>query len=348
MRKRNTYLFLWTVTILLLLSSCASPESSSPSEEGNESTDRSALYIDTLKIKAVDEGEVIFYSSQDYYRYGPSILKNEDGSYDAWFSAPGNNNTEWDWITYRHSDDGVNWSGEKTVLRPTPGSKDQCSVCDPGVIYFGGYYYMGYTSTDYYEGKGSSNSAFVARSEYPDGPFEKWNGSGWGGDPEPIIYYDGEPEGWGIGEISFVINGEDLCIYYTYYDMNGGYTGLYKADLVENWPETMRSKGPVLLRDYQDSLDVVYDDVLGVYFGFSVYQRMAINSCLIMYVSKDGKSFEEADTTKDMIENYSHNVGVAKNMYGHISSDEPILVGYAFGERWGRWDTRFQYINISY
>ena len=31
---------------------------------------------------------------------------------------------------------------EKIVLKPTPGSKDQCSVCDPGVIYFNDYYYL--------------------------------------------------------------------------------------------------------------------------------------------------------------------------------------------------------------
>lgn len=330
-----------------MLCACGKNNESEPVNSDALSPDDPASDLYGLRIEAVDEGEIIFYSSQDYYRYGPSIVKNKDGSYDAWFSAPGNNGSQWDWITYRHSEDGLNWSQETTVLRPTPGSKDRCSVCDPGIIYFGGYYYLGYTSTDYYEGKGSANSAFVARSPYPDGPFEKWNGSGWGGDPEPIIPYEGDLEGWGIGELSFVIYDEDLCIYYTYYDINGGYTGLYKADLVENWPETMRSKGTVLIRDHQDSLDVVYDDTLKTFFGFSIYQRMAENSSLIMYVSRDGKSFEKADKTKDYIEDYAHNVGVSKDLHGHISSEDALLVGYAYGENWGRWNTRFQFINIQ-
>ena len=136
-----------------------------------------------ITIDTADEGKVIFRSSEGYYRYGPSIIEYEDGSYDAWFSAPGNSSTQWDWITYRHSDDGENWSKEKTVLKPTAGSADQCSVCDPGVVFFDGYYYLAYTSTDDYRHKGTNNSAFVARSKKPQGPYEKWNGKGWGGKP---------------------------------------------------------------------------------------------------------------------------------------------------------------------
>ena len=110
------------------------------------------------------------------YRYGPSIMYYADGSCDAWFSTPGWNG-EWDWITYKHSEDGVNFTDEKVVLMPTPDSMDKYSCCDPGVIYFGGYYYLGYTST--LDHKGYANNVFVARSRTPDGPFEKWNGSGY-------------------------------------------------------------------------------------------------------------------------------------------------------------------------
>ena len=38
--------------------------------------------------------------------------------------------------------------------------------------------------------EGLCNQLYVARSKNPNGPFEKWNGNGWGGDPAPIIYYD--------------------------------------------------------------------------------------------------------------------------------------------------------------
>lgn len=300
-----------------------------------------------LQVEAVDEGDVIFHTSQGFYRYGPSIMEYEDGSMDMWMSSPGNSGSQWDWISYRHSDDGIDWSSEEVVLRPTPGSKDQCSVCDPGVIYFNGYYYLAYTGTDYYEGKGTNNSAFVARSEYPDGPFEKWNGEGWGGYPEPIIQYEGTPEGFGIGEVSFVILEDDLFVYYTSMDINGGFTVLDKADLVDNWPLTMRFKNDTLVREHQDSLDVVYDENHKLFLGFSIDQRMGQNSRLIMYYSEDGKSFTKLDSTKDYIEDYAHNLGIAKSSDGHINTNNEILIGYAYGERWGRWDLKVQNIRIS-
>lgn len=313
----------------------------------NSSADETDMDTESYTLTVTDEGEDIFYSSQGYYRYGPSIMEYEDGSMDAWFSSPGNSGSEWDWIRYRHSDDGINWGDEQIVLKPTPGSKDQCSVCDPGVIYFDGYYYLAYTSTDYYEGEGSNNSAFVARSQYPDGPFEKWNGSGWGGAPEPMIKYEGDPSGFGIGEVSFVIVGEDLYIYYSYFDLHGGVLSLSKADLCENWPATIRFKGDTLIRENQDSLDIVYDETLDRFFGFSVDLRMTVSSRIIMYVSENGKEFVEADSTKTNIEDYAHNIGIAKSPEGHIDSSKEILVGYGYGENWGRWNLKMQHIEIS-
>ena len=312
-------------------------------EEKNDTEEREGA-----RIEVPDEGQVIFYADEDYYRYGPSIIEYEDGSMDAWFSSPGNNSTQWDWITYRHSENGEDWSYEQTVLRPTPGSKDQCSVCDPAVIYMNGYYYLGYTGTYDYEADGMNNSLFVARSEYPDGPFEKWNGTGWGGDPEPIIEYTGDPQGWGIGEPSFVIYGEDLYIYCSTIDLNGGYISLYKADLTEDWPTTIRFKNRVLVRDYIDSLDVAYDEDQETFLGFSVYLRMSEKSRVILFGSSNGKNFEKLDTAKDLFENYAHNLGIAKSPEGHIRSDEMILIGYAYGENWGRWNTKFQKVTVEF
>ncbi|MBR4470643.1 MAG: hypothetical protein IKS54_04935 [Erysipelotrichaceae bacterium] len=362
---KNVFMYLMIAVFLLSLCSCKKQkkdekdikedETISEDVTKNESEDSQEIVVPEEKtdgsikyqIDIVDEGEIIFYSSSGYYRYGPSIMKNEDGSYDAWFSSPGNSGSQWDWITYRHSDDGISWNEEEIVLKPTPGSKDQCSVCDPGLIYFGDYYYLGYTGTDYYEGNGSKNSAFVARSKNPDGPYEKWNGNGWGGAPEPIIEYEGDPKGWGIGELSFVIKDDDLFIYYTNVDVSGGYIELCKADLVEDWPNTIRFKDQVLLREHQDSLDVVYDEKNDVFIGFSIFLRMSSGSTLIMYTSPNGKLFEEADRKKDGIEEYAHNMGIAKSKEGWISSDELLLIGYAYGKDWGRWNTRFQQIMIT-
>ena len=334
------------ITILLLFTGTACQKE--PVEEENEEVIINPEADEREYIlEAVDDGDIIFYASDDYYRYGPSIMKNEDGSYDAWFSSPGNSGSQWDWITYRHSDDGKNWSDETVVLKPTPGSKDQCSVCDPGVIYFGGYYYLAYTATDYYEGKGSYNMAFVARSKHPDGPFEKWNGSSWGGDPEPIIFYDGGKDNWGIGEVSFVILQEDLYIYYSYIDIADSYIGLYKADLIEDWPSSIRQKGPVLYRQDHDSVEVVYDEHFNTFFAFTMEGRLTEGSFLSVYESSNGKDFVKKMELKNMIEDYSHNLGVSKSPSGHIDTDKDILIGYAYGKDWGKWNTRFQRVRIS-
>ncbi len=295
----------------------------------------------TYGVEILDDGEVIFDSSQDYYRYGPSILKYDDGTMDAWFSSPGNSGSQWDWIVYRHYD-GKKWSEEETVLKPTPGSKDRCSVCDPGVVCFGGYYYLAYTATDYYEGKGSYNMAFVARSRHPDGPYEKWNGSGWGGDPEPIVYYDGGQDNWGIGEVSFVVKDDDLFIYYSYIDIRDTYIGLCKADLREDWPAAMRNKGAVLYQTDHDSVEVVYDEKEDLFFAFTIRNRLMEESSLAVYKSDNGKDFEEIACVKDKIEDYAHNLGVAKSAEGWIDSSKEQLIGYAYGKNWGRWSLKMQ------
>ena len=299
-----------------------------------------------LTISALDEGKIVSYSSQGY-RYGPSIIENEDGSYDVWFSAPGNNSTEWDYITYRHVDPEGNWSKEKVVLKPTPSSDDRCSVCDPGVIYFDGYYYLAYTSTKDYRLKGMNNSAFVARSKNPDGPFEKWNGKGWGGKPKAFITYEDDPHGWGIGEVSFVLLERDLYIYYTYFNTTGGYTALAKTKISENWPAQVEKRDVVIGRTTQDSFDVFYADDYKLFMAFTVENRMSEASELALYVSQNGLDFERSDSTQRLIEDYAHNMGIAKNKSGHQNSEKDILVGYAYGKRWGRWNAKFQHLNIN-
>jgi hypothetical protein len=172
-----------------------------------------------VKMVALDTGNDVYTPAkkQSYvYRYGPSLIRNADGSIDAFFSSPGIFD-EWDYLFYRHSPDGgKTWTTEKSVLAPTPDSADFYSCCDPGIVRFGGYYYLAYTST-VIEG-GVDNDVFVARSKNLDGPYEKWNGNGWGGKPAPIIEYTGNSESYGAGEPSMVVLNDTLYLYYTWRD----------------------------------------------------------------------------------------------------------------------------------
>lgn len=290
------------------------------------------------------------------YRYGPSIMYYPDGSVDAWFATPGAHG-EWDWFTYKHSEDGgKTWSKEKVVLQPTPDSMDHYSVCDPAVIYFGGYYYMGYTSTIVSTNGGINNNAFVARSKNPDGPYEKWNGSGWGGDPAPIVYYDEADSSWGTGELSFVeLNGK-LFIYYTWTCPDGNFTMVSTADSrKENWPATMKFEGQAYKKAAdQDSCDVVYVEDYGKFLAFSTYNRFTSNSGIAIFESNDGISFERVAIIRTGIAQFCHNMGISKRSNGHIQMDDEIcFIGYAYSSGgpesgfWGKWATRFQKIKLS-
>ena len=300
----------------------------------------------SVNIELVDEGFDIYDPGSGHgYRYGASCIKNDDGSMDMWFSRPGNGSTMWDYICHKHFYEDGECSYETIVLKPNYDSLDHYSVCDPGVIYFDGYYYLGYTGT--INPDGYQNQIFVSRSEYPDGPFEKWNGSGWGGKPQPIISYEGT--NWGMGEISFVIKDEDLFCYYTCYDDNEISTHCSKADLVEDWPNTLRYKGVAYHKEnLQDSCDVVYLEDTNMFLAFSIGNRMQNNSRVLVYSSLDGKVFFPYTSLKENVKDNAHNLGISKNLDGHIDLEDDLCIIYAYSNEniWGKWKTLLQKISI--
>ena len=283
------------------------------------------------------------------YRYGVTYLYNDDGSVDAYFACVGTSG-EWDWISYRHSPDGgETWTPEKIILTPTQGSMDHFSNCDPGVVYFGGYYYLGYTST--LNETGACNNVFVARSKNPDGPFEKWNGSGWGGyEPQPLFYYDEAYNKFGMGEPSFVELNGTLYIYYTNAAPSGEYTMVATADATnENWPATLQHHGAAVKKN-TDSLDVKYVEEWGKFVGLATGSRMGSSSYLAFYESNDGFTFELVEAVREGTLTHLHNAGLSSRRNGHIRLSEDadkLRVIYAHGEGWGTWNTRVQPISMT-
>lgn len=305
-----------------------------------------------IKIHAVDEGKDIYEPSEGEsfgYRYGPTVLINADGSIDAYFAAPGAVG-EWDWIMYRHSyDGGKTWSDEKAVIKPTAESPDFYSCCDPGVVKIGEYYYLGYTSTTNKDGV--DNNVFVSRSKNPDGPFEKWNGNGWGGKPEPIIDYTGDVSAFGAGEPSFVVKGDKLYIYYTWKDVNINQTRVATADATdENWPATMEYKGVAIdYKDYMsaDSADVKYVEDFGKFVAINTIERFTTNSFIGCFVSDDGITFSESCVVKENIGHCCHNAGISSRPNGHIRLDDGVYLAYAYGDKWAYWSTRMNEVDMT-
>ena len=326
-----------------------------------------------IKLVLDNEGSDIFAPSTAClpdYRYGPSFIYNDDGSIDAWFSAPGDGSREYDWITYRHSDDkGATWSAEQVAISPSPDSPDALSTCDPDVFYYDGYYYLGYTATINKRAKGLCNSVYLARSLNPDGPYEKWNGRGWGGDPEPIVYYDGIDIGWGSGEPSFVIVDDTIYVYNTKDSYSGvpdrvKVTEVRTADITrEDWPRRLEFRGYAIIRNDKnkgegyayrdsDSWDVAYIEESGKFVAVSTNRRFKNDSCILYFESNDGIHFERVSELNTNVVARCHNCGIMADGQGHIKKDDPTMLGYAYagstGSRWGVWSTRIAPFTLSY
>ncbi len=326
-----------------------------------------------IKLTLEDSGWDIFAprsSLMQDYRYGPSLMSDGNGGIDAYFSSPGDTTHEFDWFTYRHSDDGgESWGDEKIVLTPTPNSADALSVCDPDVFYYDGYYYLGYTSTIDETRNGLCNSAFIARSENPDGPFLKWNGKGWGGMPKPLIAYDGVNLAWGEGEPSFVVVGDVLYIYsthdsYTHTLERMKATEVRTADLTDPmWPSRLSVEGIAVDRtdstgddEYTfydcDSLDVAYVEACEKFLAVCVNRRFQNSSCLLYFESDDGVNFERVSEINTNVICGAHNVGIISDANGHIKPSDQVLIGYAYSgsssTAWGIWSTRLVRAKLEY
>ncbi len=314
----------------------------------------------TLTPPVAGDGRTIYTTTGDFkYRYGPSIIMNDSGTIDAWFASPGHNGKADEFTWRRTSNGGQTWTAEQTVM--TGGTKpdlDWWSVCDPGAACFDGYYYMAYTSTTNTSSDGGlqglENDCFIARSTSPSGPWQRWNGSGWGGSPQPIIEYmdgseynDGPAGKWGIGEPSIVVKDETIYLYYTY---DAGGTPLTKVATASrsnpNWPGNLTFHGTAVdkawladrdgvgtdnpLRGTYDSCDVKYVEDYDLFYAFHTSWRITQQSRLSVWTSTDGITFEYLGDVTGNILPYSHNMGVSGDGLGHVNLSKTQYVSYAF------------------
>jgi hypothetical protein len=229
------------------------------------------------------------------------------------------------------------------------------------VIKIGDYYYLGVTAV--YDDKGRHNHIFVARSQSPTGPFEKWNGEGWGGEPQPIISFEGLPDAWGIGEPSFVLHDQMLYIYYSWTNAPA-FPGAAKPDMIicqtrvatapaddPNWPGKITLRGIAYDRgDGEDSADIKYCDTLGEFIQISTASRFSDSSYIALRTSTDGFNFSEPLKVTENIKPWCHNAGISGTPDGHFNPDDENFISYAYsadgGLSWGFWHTFLNPISI--
>lgn len=288
------------------------------------------------------DGEVSGVTS---YRDGAPVSGNWRA---RWTEEKTTGETFWDQASYQRSTDGGRtWSEEVMTLKPTEFSSDHFSVCDPGVAYWNGYYYIGYTST---ENPGmTENYAYVARGQNPDGPWEKWNGNGWGGNPEPVVVFDGTPTQFGAGEPSIVVLDDTIYFYYSWNDGSVTTRVATASTNDPNWPGNLVHHGTAIDKsgiDGADHSDVKYREDIGKFQAINTASRMTANGYIMLWQSDDGLKFEKIAEIRDNIMPGCHNCGWSGDRQGHIRSGQQQYIAYAYGiGTWGVWNTRWAKIN---
>lgn len=268
------------------------------------------------------------------YRYGPSIIREGRNSLHFWACSEGNANVA-DYIRYRYSSNGGNsWTTDVIALAPSIGTADGWAICDPNVVKIGTYYYMAYTATDSPAGAGLNNQIFLARSTKVASGFKKWNGTGWGGNPKPIIAYSGNPKNWGLGEPNMVIKGNTLFLYYT---ENTGRprTRVATAAINQgNWPARLVQRGYAIAnRDAaEDQTDVKYLPEINRFIALGVGQRFTAQSYIHAWESSDGFNFKPLakDVIRSNLQVNAHNLGMSGNFLGHAEMGRKEFVSYAY------------------
>lgn len=263
----------------------------------------------------------------------------------------------WDQASYQHSTDGgKTWTPEKMVLLPTEFSSDHFSVCDPGVAKWGDYYYIGYTST---ENEGMvENHVYICRSTSPEGPWEKWNGTGWttGTDVQPMIRYTDDPKAFGAGEPSIVVLKDTVYFYYTW-NATGDEattTRLVTADAKDpNWPAHLNYHGTVINKSAikgADHCDVKYRDDIQKFQAIHTANRMGPKSYILLWESEDGIHFTQKAEMRDNLKPYLHNCGWSGDAQGHMRKGVTQYIAYAYGSptaAWGQWNTWFSPLKLT-
>lgn len=295
-------------------------------------------------------------NSDASYRYGASMIRYDDNHLHFWSCSEGDGDLNIaDYIRYRHSNDGGRtWSDDQLVLAPSIGTDDGWAVCDPNVVRFGGYYYLAYTATNDSLSGGLNNQIFVARSINPNGPYAKWDGNGWTGNPKAIIDYNGTINQWGYGEPNMVVVNNTLYLYFT--DGEGA-TKTRVATANANstdWPNTLVQQGYAIpIRDPdEDQTDIKYLPEVDLFIATAIGARFTSQSYVHLWWSADGLKFEPVnnDVVSINIKSTAHNLSMSGNELGHAEMGRKEFISYSYtgpDGSWGLWNAWLNPVDIS-
>jgi hypothetical protein len=223
--------------------------SSQPTATGGATRARSAAAVVPQYVITGATPVDIWDATPPYdYQYDNSIVYTgrPDGLYYMWSCGTGdpNHGVPYDRIKLMKSNDGKVWTAPVVALEPSPRGLDWVAACNPTVFADAstGYWYMLYTAaTHYLPSTGDdANAIFAARALDPNGPWEKWNGSGWGGNPMWVIPPDSNCDApsncYGTGEPSVVHTWGGVYVFWTQWNHAGSYEAVWVFHEGYDWP----------------------------------------------------------------------------------------------------------------
>lgn len=256
------------------------------------------------------------------------------------------------YFTASSSDVQATWSDQldDPSVAPTSDKADKYYAKSASIVKVGNYYYMAYQGSETYN-ENTDNYVFIARSETKEANnWEKWNGSGWGGDPAPAFSIDfSDPEVYfGAGEPSLVVKDGVIYLYYTYNVTEGGSLNTYlmTADATdENWPANLSDKGLVLDRSAfattaMDGASVVYSEESNSFIAIHSVNNNNVNSYFAVWQSTDGISgWTHVGTVYSNARVRARYPRFVVTEENHVSAATPHMILYQFGSSQSNWQT---------
>lgn len=322
LKKKALFLLLPLLLCALFLTAC----------NVNEEADGPRVTPDTgsyLKLEVKDSLGTVSYpeAGRGAADFAPCFIQYKNGNIDAWYTVSGAMTGE-TWIVHNTYDfDKQKWSAYKSVIQTESGALDSYAVSQPSAVKIGDFYYVAYTgSSNNEEGtQGNCSGIFVARAKQAEGPYEKWNGEGWGGSSKPFIYYDGPDTMPGASGVSLVELDGTLYIYYTWNsaDLSGNPVSeirLGKASAEDpDWPGALQPYGSVCKGKGQTSdLEVKYSEETGKMFAVGIEAVSDTDSAIVCFEGNTPELLTRVSAVRSGIYNSISSIGISGSVNGHI------------------------------
>lgn len=296
------------------------------------------------------------------YNYCPTVITEADGTRYVYYCTNRDSYKVIDYVGCRkgtpNADGSYTWSEETIVLSPSAaGAWDAHHTCDPSVIkgkftYGGKDYsylmaYLGCTSYDNQE-----NKIGLAVADSPMGPFVKV------GD-KPLVDFKLDPSvtffQWGVGQPSLVSidKAGKAWLFYTRGDKNGTRVVFRECDLSSLDSPVMGAEKALSVNglrnldggsDFMNNADLAYDPVKDRFYSASdchpnptTVPDYIAGSFRVNYMNGTGLTSGYWRTTatvgiKETGAPRNHNVGLARDEYGHLPQNGYLTVYYTVSE----------------